>query len=139
MVTYPSLFGQNKGVQMDFKQLPTDPLSLIQWVVAALLAALFFIPKYLKEHKMDSGMIDRLVRELASEREKRVEAENRADTFADDRNRLILEFSDMKRDSALVLAKLNHLTEQNAHLTEQNGTLALKVEELTQALERLSK
>ena len=135
----PTLFhGQNKGGQMDFKQLPSDPFGFFMWVIMGLVAAVVFIPKYLKEHRADSGMIDRLMRELASEREKRTEAEKRADMFAGERNNLILEFSDMKRDSALVLEKLNYLTQQNTLLTEQNGALSRRVEELTQAMERLS-
>lgn len=145
MVVIPHFTCQSKGEQMDLKQLPSDPLGFLQWVAAAAIALLVFIPKFLREHKSESGMIDRLMRELASERSKRTEAEARADMFAEERNRLILEFSDMKTNSALVIEKLNHLTQQNAllteqsaHLTEQNGMLTRKVEELTQALERLS-
>lgn len=130
---------------MDLKQLPSDPLGFLQWVAAAALGLLVFIPKLLREHRSENGMIDRLMRELASERAKRNEAEARADMFAEERNRLILEFSDMKANSVLVIEKLNHLTQQNsilseqsALLTEQNGMLTRKVEELTMALERLS-
>lgn len=135
-ITYPTC--QSKGVQMDLKQLPSDPLGFLQWVAAAALGLLVFIPKLLREHRSENGMIDRLMRELASERAKRNEAEARADMFAEERNRLILEFSDMKANSVLVIEKLNHLTQQNSILSEQNGMLTRKVEELTMALERLS-
>ena len=123
---------------MDLKQLPSDPLGFLQWVAAAALGLLVFIPKLLREHRSENRMIDRLMRELASERAKRNEAEARADMFAEERNRLILEFSDMKANSVLVIEKLNHLTQQNSILSEQNGMLTRKVEGLTMALERLS-
>lgn len=138
VISHHSYILQEKGRLMDLKLPTSDPIGFIQWIVVAAIAVLFLIPKALREYRAESNMVERLLAEISAEREKRTQAEHRADQFAAERNRLVLEFSDMKRDNALVLKKLEDLEQQNALLTEQNAKLTRKVEELTATLERLS-
>ena len=129
---------------MDFSKVPTDPWGFTVWIISAILLAIAFVPKFIKEHKTESGMIDRLTRELARSYEDKEQAVERADQFAAQRNELILQFSDMKRDNALVLERLAMLTEQNVTLVSQNRQLAAdnqmlvaRVEQLTSTLESM--
>lgn len=141
MSTAATIRGQDT---MDWSKIPTNPLDLLIWIVVGVVGALLFIPKWLKENKVESGIIDRLSRELAEERQLRKEVEARADRFAAERNELILQFSDMKRDSALVQQKLDQvlaqneaLAKQNAALAETNRNLSNKVDQLSQELQGL--
>ena len=141
MSTAATIRGQDA---MDWSKIPTNPMDLLIWIVAGVIGALLFIPKWLKENKAESGIIDRLSRELADERQLRKEIEARSDRFAAERNELILQFSDMKRDSALVQQKLDQvlaqneaLAAQNAALVETNRHLSNKVDQLSQELQGL--
>ena len=123
---------------MDWSKIPTNPMELLIWVVAGLVGALLFIPKWLKENKAESGIIDRLNRELTEERALRKEIEIRADHFAAERNELIMQFSDMKRDSALVQHKLDQVLAQNTELAAQNIQLAETNRQLSRKVDLLS-
>ena len=68
MSTAATIRGQDA---MDWSKIPTNPMDLLIWIVAGVIGALLFIPKWLKENKAESGIIDRLSRELADERQLR--------------------------------------------------------------------
>lgn len=122
---------------MDWSRIPTNPLDFLVFLIVGVVGALMFIPKWLKEHRTENGIIDRLSRELADERALRKETEGRADRFAQERNELIMQFSDMKRDNALIMQRLQALTRQNEALTQANNDLSQRVEQLTQTLENV--
>lgn len=122
---------------MDWSRIPTNPLDLLVFLIVGIVGAAMFIPKWLKENRTENGIIDRLSRELTEERQLRRDETNRADQFARERNELIIQFSDMKRDNALIVQRLEAVTRQNEELTAINVKLTEHVKQLSRTVENI--